>query len=194
MGMAMRVGSWLVTTLLLVGVGVPVFVPGVEATTVKQFSLEQMVRGSHRIILGRCVSQETYWNKTRTRILTANRFAVTEDLKGESRETATVVTVGGTMDGLTLAVSGTPRFRENEEVLLFLEAGKGDYWILMGLSQGMFRIAADPQGIRTAHHASSGLRLISASPESSSQTPIPGRIGLDRLLSRIRQLVPNTGK
>ena len=194
MGIAMRAWREMVTPLLLVGVGVPVLVSGLEATTVKQFSLEQMVRGSHRIILGRRVSQETYWNKNRTRIYTATRFAVTEDLKGESRRTATVVTVGGTLDGMTLSVSGTPRFRENQEVLLFLEAGKGDYWILMGLSQGMFRITADPQGVRMAHHASSGLRLVPASPRSSSHTPIPARVELDRLLNRIRQLAGNTGK
>ena len=194
MRIATRVRDWPLTALLLAGVGVPVLAPGVEATTVKQLSLEQIVRGSHRIMLGRCVSQETYWNKNRTRIYTATRFAVTEDLKGESRGTATVVTVGGTRDGLTQVVSGTPAFRVNEEVLLFLESGKSGHWILMGLSQGMFRIAADPRGIRTAYHASSGLHLIPASPESSPPIPIPSRVELDRLLSRIRHLVGNSGK
>ena len=194
MRIATRVRDWRLTALLLAGVGVPVLVSGLEATTVKQLSLEQMVRGSHRIMLGRCVSQETYWNKTRTRIYTATRFAVTEDLKGDSRGTATVVTVGGTLDGLTQVVSGTPTFRVNEEVLLFLEAGKGGHWILMGLSQGMFRIAADRRGVKTAHHASSGLHLVSASAETSDQTPIPSRVELDRLLSRIRQLVGMAGE
>lgn len=184
----------MVTFLLLTVVGVPVLVSGLEATTVKRLSLEQMVRGAHRIMLGRRVSQETYWNKARTRIYTATRFSVTEDLKGESRQTATVVTVGGTVDGLTLMVSGTPQFREHEEVLLFLEAGKSGDWILLGLSQGMFRITADRGGVKTAHHASSGLHLIPGSPESSSQTPIPNRVALDQLLSRIRQLVGNPGK
>lgn len=194
MGIGMRAWRVLAATLLLTGVGVVVFAPGVEATTVKQLSLEQMVRGAHRIMLGRCISQETYWNKNRTRIYTATRFAVTEDLKGEFRRTATVVTVGGTIDGMTLAVSGTPRFREHEEVLLFLEAGKSRNWILMGLSQGMFRITADRRGVRTARHASSGLHLIPGSPESSPRTPIPNRVALDRLLSRIRQLVDDSGK
>ncbi len=194
MGNAMRSWRESVAALLLAGVGVPFLVSAVEATTVKQLSLEQMARGSQRIILGRCVSRETYWNKNRTRILTATRFAVTEDLKGAFRGTATVVTVGGTVDGLTLVVSGTPSFREQEEVLLFLEAGKSGNWILMGLSQGMFRITADRRGVRTAHHASSGLHLIPGRPESSSQTPIPNSVELDRLLSRIRQLVASTGK
>ena len=194
--MAIRITGrgWWITALLLGGVGLLGFAPAVEATTVKQLSLEQLVRGSQRIILGRCVSQETYWNKTRTRILTATRFAVTEDLKGDSREVATVVTVGGTLDGLTQVVSGTPKFKENEEVLLFLEAGKGSYWILMGLSQGMCRIATDRRGIKVAYHASSGLHLVSASAETSAQTPIPARVELDRLLSRIRQLVGKAGE
>ncbi len=194
MRIAMRVRDWRLTALLLAAVGVPVLAPGVEATTVKQLSLEQMVRGSHRIMLGRRVSQETYWNKNRTRIYTATRFAVTEDLKGDSRGAATVVTVGGTIDGMTLVVSGTPRFREHEEVLLFLEAGKSGNWILMGLSQGMFRITADRRGVRTAHHASSGLHLIPAPDQSPLPTPIPSQVELDRLLSRIRQLVGNSGK
>lgn len=194
MSIVVRPGGWCLTTLVLAVMSLPGIAPGVEATTVKQLSLEQMVRGSHRIMLGRCVSQETYWNKNRTRIYTAIRFAVTEDLKEGSGRSATVVTVGGTIDGITLAVSGTPSFRENEEVLLFLEAGKGGNWILMGLSQGMFRITADRGGVKTAHHASSGLHLVSASPESSSQTPIPARVELDRLLSRIRQLVGMAGE
>ena len=194
MGMSMRARGWWMAVLLSAGTGIPGFAPGVEATTVKQLSLEQMVRGSQRIILGRCVSQETYWNKTRTRILTATRFAVTDNLKGESRGVATVMTVGGTLDGLTQVVSGTPKFRENEEVLLFLEAGKGGYWILMGLSQGMFRIATDRRGMKVAYHASSGLHLVSASAETSAQTPIPTRVELDRLLSRIRQLAAITGE
>ena len=194
MGIAMGARGGLVTALLLAGTGIPVFAPGVEATTVKRLSLEQMVRGSQRIILGRCVSLETYWNKTRTRILTATRFAVTDNLKGDSRGVATVVTVGGTRDGLTQVVSGTPKFRENEEVLLFLEAGKGSYWILMGLSQGMFRIATDRRGMKVAYHASSGLHLVSASAETSAQTPIPTRVELDRLLSRIRQLAGIVGE
>lgn len=194
MSIVVRRRGWWLTTLLLAGAGIAGIAPWVEATTVKQLSLEQMVRGSQRIVLGRRVSQKTYWNKTRTRIFTATRFAVSEDLKGESRGTATVVTVGGTMDGLTLVVSGTPRFREREEVLLFLETGKSGNWILMGLSQGVFRITADREGVKTAHHASSGLHLIPASPESSSQTPIPAQAELDRLLSRIRQLVGMAGK
>ncbi len=194
MGMSMRARGWWMAVLLSAGTGIPGFAPGVEATTVKQLSLEQMVRGSQRIILGRCVSQETYWNKTRTRILTATRFAVTDNLKGESRGVATVMTVGGTLDGLTQVVSGTPKFRENEEVLLFLEAGKGGYWILMGLSQSMFRIATDRRGMKVAYHASSGLHLVSASDETSAQTPIPARVELDRLLSRIRQLAAITGE
>jgi len=191
---AMKAWRVPVSALVLAGVGVPGFVSGLEATTVKRFSLEEMVHKSQRIMLGRRVSQETYWNKNRTRIYTATRFEVTEDLKGESRRTATVVTVGGTIDGMTLVVSGTPSFREHEEVLLFLEAGKSGNWILLGLSQGMFRVTADRRGVRTAHHASSGLGLVAGSPESSSQTPIPNRVELDRLLSRIRQLVGNSGK
>lgn len=194
MSIVVRRRGWWLTTLLLAGAGIAGIAPRLEATTVKQLSLEQMVRGSQRIVLGRRVSQETYWNKTRTRIFTATRFAVTEDLKGESRGTTTVVTVGGTMDGLTLVVSGTPRFREREEVLLFLETGKSGNWILMGLSQGVFRITADREGVKTAHHASFGLHLVPASPESSSQTPIPAQVELDRLLSRIRQLVGMAGK
>ena len=194
MGIAVRGRGWRLRALLLAAVGIPGFSPWAEAATVKQLGLEQMVRGAHRIVLGRCVSQKTYWNKARTRIFTATRFAVEEDLKGGSPEVATVVTVGGTLDGLTQVVSGTPRFRVNQEVLLFLEAGKSGAWVLLGLSQGMFRIEPDARGVKTAHHASSGLHLIPASPESSSRTPMPARVELEKLLSRIRQLVANSGQ
>ena len=82
MRFAMKAWRELVTALLLAGIGVPVLVSGMEATTVKQLSLEQMVRGAHRIVHGRRVSQETYWNKNRTRIYTATRVCGDRRLEG----------------------------------------------------------------------------------------------------------------
>ena len=185
---------WFVMALSVATLGSAVLGLKLEATTVVRLSLEQMVRGSQRIIIGRCISQQTYWNKTRTLILTSTRFAVTEDLKGESHGAATVVMVGGTKDGITQEISGTPKFEDNEEVLLFLTAGKSGRWRPLGLSQGKFRIVTDHLGIRRALHASSGLHFSRASAGSSSKAPMPARIEIDRLLSQIRQLINSGGE
>lgn len=185
---------WWVMALSVATLGRAVLGLELEATTVVRLNLEQMVRGSQRIIIGRCLSRRTHWNRTRTLILTSTRFAVTEDLKGESRGFATVVMVGGTKDGITQEVSGVPKFEVGEEVLLFLTAGKSGRWRPLGLSQGKFRIVTDRQGIRQALHASSGLHFSRASAGESSKAPIPARIEIDRLLSRIRQLINSGGE
>ncbi len=189
MRIATKDRRWLVMALSVGALGLPVLGSGLQATTVERLSLEQMVRLSQRIILGRCVSRESYWNKTRTLILTSTRFAVTADLKGQSQGVATVVTVGGTKDGITQVVHGTPKFEDNEEVLLFLEAGKSGFWKPLGLSQGKFRIVTDHQGVKRAFHASSGLHFVPASAQLSSKAPVPTRIELGHLVNRIRQLI-----
>src|SRR5262245_49019640 len=91
-----------------------------EATTVEKLSLEEMTRRSNRIVVGRCISTDSRWNEKNTLILTFSKFSVSEDLKGKSGGWITVMTVGGTVNGVTQTVVGTPQFAADQEVVLFL--------------------------------------------------------------------------
>jgi hypothetical protein len=185
-GLSSRGFRWLATLL----VSVLVAQGGAVATTVSKLSLEELVRKSGRIILGRCLSTESRWNQRNTLIYTYSKFAVTENFKGQAGGFVNVVTVGGTVDGITQAVSGMPQFEQDEEVVLFLEASKNDLWQPVGLSQGKFRIVKDSRtGDTEAILSLSGLQLYGTSSGNVSMQDKPQRIPLGQLIQRIKSLV-----
>jgi hypothetical protein len=161
-----------------------------EATTVVKLSLEEMTRRSKRIVVGRCISTESRWNGKNTLILTFSKFSVSEDLKGESGGSITVMTVGGTVNGVTQTVSGTPQFAADEEVVLFLEGTKSSQWQPVGLSQGRFRILRESgTGQQEVVHDLSGLELYDTSTRAAAGPQKPHRMPLEIFLARVRNLV-----
>jgi len=162
------------------------------ATTVEKFSLDDLVQKSGRIIVGKCISSESRWNDRNTLILTTARFTVSEPLKGSSDGFVNVVTVGGTLDGITQTVSGMPVFEPEEEVLLFLEPSKNGQWQPLGMSQGEFRILRNRQtGEQEVVHSLSGLELYDPASRSLSQQEKPSRAPLKPMVERIRRMVRN---
>src|SRR5262245_53818044 len=160
------------------------------ATTVEKLTLDDLVKKSGRIIVGKCVSRESRWNDRNTLILTKARFAVSEPLKGSSDAFVDVVTVGGTLDGITQTVSGMPVFEPEEQALLFLEPSKNGQWQPLGLAQGKFRILRNKQtGEEEVFHSLSGLELYDPASRSLSQEERPSRAPLKPVLERIRRMV-----
>jgi hypothetical protein len=162
------------------------------STTVEKFTLDDLVQKSGRIIVGKCISSESRWNARNTLILTTVRFAVSEPLKGSSDGFVNVVTVGGTLDGITQTVSGMPVFEPEEEVLLFLEPSKNGQWQPLGMSQGKFRILRNRQtGEQEVVHSLSGLELYDPASRSLSQQEKPSRAPLKPMVERIRRMIRN---
>lgn len=161
-----------------------------EATTVEKLSLEELTRKSQKILVGRCVSTESRWNEKNTLILTFSKFSVSEDLKGESGGWVTVMTVGGTVNGITQTVAGTPQFAPDDEAILFLEATKSSHWQPVGLSQGRFRILKESgAGQPEVAHDLSGLELYDASAQTASVPRKSYRAPLESFLGRVRGLI-----
>ena len=164
----------------------------VLSTTVEKFTLDDLVQKSGRIVVGKCISRESRWNDRNTLILTTARIAVSESLKGSSDGFVNVVTVGGTLDGITQTVSGMPVLEPEEEVLLFLEPSKNGHWQPLGMSQGKFRILRNRQtGEQEVVHSLSGLELYDPSSRSLSQQEKPSRAPLKPMVERIRRMVRN---
>jgi hypothetical protein len=161
-----------------------------EATTAEKLSLEELTRKSKKIVVGRCVSTESRWNEKNTLILTFSKFSVSENLKGESGGWVTVMTVGGTVNGITQTVSGTSQFAPDEEVILFLEDAKSSQWQPVGLSQGSFRILKESRtGQKEVIHRLSGLELYDASTRTVSTPQKSYRAPLEDFLGRVRGLI-----
>ena len=146
-----------------------------HATTVKRLDFDGLVATAHTIVVGSVENSETYWGPERRLILTRHTIQVEEMLKGARASTVDVTTIGGTLDGITLYVSGMPVFTEGEDTVVFLE---GPYQTLVGLGQGKFSVE---DGI--VSNDISNLEFV------GDQTVTPLRLPLGVFLDEVRRRV-----
>ena len=110
-----------------------------HATTVQRLALEDLAKRADHIVAGRVRSSKTFWNANGKLILTTYTIRVDETIKGRPAQTLEVTTIGGRIGDVQLYVSGMPSLEQDEHVVLFTEPS-GSYEVVLGLSQGKFRI------------------------------------------------------
>lgn len=114
-----------------------------SATTLLRMSLAKMAQTAKVIVRARCVGSSTNWDAGE--IWTFTTFDAEETWRGSAPARFTVRLLGGRLGNLTASVSGVPRFRIGEDVILFLEpTARGDFSVV-GWEQGTFRIGRDPR-------------------------------------------------
>ena len=107
-------------------------------TTLERISLTRMSQTATLIVRARCLENSTGWDAGE--IWTLTSFRIEEVWRGSAPPRITVRLLGGRAGILTSSISGVPRFRAGEEVILFLEpTPRGDYSIV-SWEQGTFRI------------------------------------------------------
>lgn len=107
-------------------------------TTLARMSVAQMSQTAQAIVRARCLGGSTGWDAGE--IWTLTSFEVEEVWRGSPPARITVRLLGGRIGNLTSSVSGVPRFRPGEEVILFLEwTPRGDFSVV-SWEQGTFRI------------------------------------------------------
>jgi hypothetical protein len=112
-----------------------------RATTIERMSLEKMSQTSKIIVRAQCIGNST--TQDAGEIWTFTNFEVEDVWRGSAPSQITVRLLGGRAGNLTSSVSGVPRFRAGEEVLLFLEPTlRGDFSVV-SWKQGTFRIRRD---------------------------------------------------
>lgn len=113
-----------------------------RATTLLSMSVEEMAGKAQTIVRARCVGNSTGWDAGE--IWTFTSFEIEEAWFGATPARITVRLLGGRAGNLTSSVSGVPRFRPGEQVILFLEpTPRGDFSVL-SWQQGTFRIRRAP--------------------------------------------------
>jgi hypothetical protein len=100
-------------------------------------SIAQLATAAHEIVRARCVANTTAWGAGE--IWTFTTFDVQQTWRGSASGRITVRLLGGKTEDITSTVSGVPRFRPGEEVVLFLEPIKGELSVV-SWEQGTFRI------------------------------------------------------
>ena len=112
-----------------------------RATTVERLGLEDLVKKSGAIVVGKVTGSRTYWSADHKLILTDYTIDVDENIKGQNRRRVAVTTLGGKIGDRELHVSGMPAFQTGENAVLFIEQS-GAYETVVGLGQGKFTITS----------------------------------------------------
>ncbi|MGA2843980.1 MAG: hypothetical protein ABSF68_01025 [Candidatus Acidiferrales bacterium] len=113
----------------------------VTPTTLAHMSVAKLTHVSRLILRARCVENSTAWDAGE--IWTFTTYEPTEVWKGSAPPRVSVRLLGGRIGNLTSNVSGVPRFRAGEDVVLFLTPTTlGDFSVVSWV-QGTFRIHHD---------------------------------------------------
>jgi hypothetical protein len=114
------------------------------ATTIERMSLAKMAQVAPVIVHARCSGNAVV--RDAGEIWTLSSFDVEDTWRGETPERITVRLLGGSMGDITSRVSGVPRFRTGEDVVLFLEPTKRGDFSVVSWEQGTFRVQRDASG------------------------------------------------
>jgi hypothetical protein len=113
----------------------------VTPTTLAHMSVAKLTHVSRLILRARCEENSTAWDAGE--IWTFTTYEPTEVWKGSAQSRVRVRLLGGRVGNLTSNVSGVPRFRTGEDVVLFLApTARGDFSVVSWV-QGTFRIRHD---------------------------------------------------
>lgn len=162
-----------------------------EATVVVPVTLDDMARNCVAAVRGTVVGHRSDWDAERRRIHSYTEIEVTETLAGGPAvgTRVTVRTLGGVVGKVGMNVSGTARFVEGEEVVVFLDQDPLDKkrFVVAGMSQGKFQVArdgAEPVVLRNT----TGLAY--ARPSSDGTLRVDERTSENQLsLSALRQRI-----
>lgn len=163
------------------------------ATSIVAFSEDRLVDTAKVIVHGTVLSSETAL--LHGRVVTESTLEVHEVLKGDAADPVLhVVTPGGQIPGRRVHVAGVPRFRQGEQVCVFLEPSSMG-WLLTGASQGKYRLERDPAtGLVTARRSQQGRRVALPAPGQTRRQAMQGAAPAEadwdafrqRILARVR--------
>jgi hypothetical protein len=133
----------------LIAIALLLAVPAaVRATVLIPIEFRELVTVASTIVRGRVVDARAQWVDGRRAIDTVLTVEADEYFKGGPAATIFVRVPGGEMGRYRTIFVGAPEFRRGDEVVLFLRGDLARGAVIVGLSQGAFRIAPDRAGRR----------------------------------------------
>jgi len=169
-----------------------------HASRIRPINLEEMALRADRIFLGRCTGVQVERDPDLGQMVTYATFVTRRTVKGSANGKVTIKLLGDQVEdgGPGRGIEGAARFREGEEVVLFLygDSGRG-LTSPVGLGQGKFVVFEDKQGKRLALNAFGNETLFrNLSPGTRrklgdlSTRPARGGIDPDALLDMVERL------
>lgn len=131
------------------------------ALTIEDASIQELTIESDLIIRGKVSAIEYKWeNQSLKKINTLIRINVGEYLKGEGKNDIEIVQMGGKIDDIEDIIFGTPQFKINDDVLLFLVFDNNKY-VIHSIALGCYKIIIDKNQQQVAYNDLSNVNLIS---------------------------------
>ena len=130
---------------LLALVTIALAVPAANAAVAQAATFDEKVDNAAAIFLGKCVKTEAKFDPTGRWIVTYATFNVEDTMKGAAAGQVTVVTPGGSVNGIHQETIGVPAFREGDEHVIFLKNTRLGPTPLY-FDQGTYNVAAGEHG------------------------------------------------
>jgi len=118
-----------------------------HATVVQAVTFDDKVGNADAIVLGTCTATRAEWDPAHRWILTYATFNVEQSVKGTPVRELTVVTPGGTLDGLHQSSVGITPFDKGDERVLFVKNTRVGPTVLY-FDQGTYDVSSDGHGER----------------------------------------------
>ncbi|HEV7427787.1 MAG TPA: hypothetical protein VGQ46_15605 [Thermoanaerobaculia bacterium] len=130
---------------LLALVTIALAVPAANAAVAQAATFDEKVDNAAAIIMGKCVKTEARFDPTGRWIVTYATFNVEDTMKGNAAGQVTIVTPGGSVNGIHQETIGVPSFHEGDEHVIFLKNTRLGPTPLY-FDQGTYNVAADEHG------------------------------------------------
>lgn len=134
-----------------------------RATVLVPLTLSQLTNRSELVVHGLVTRIESRWAPSKRRIITEVRLSILPGglLKGAKRvgSKVTFYRLGGKVGNLEMRVIGAPRFRNKEEVVVFLSRRRNKLFVT-GMVQGKLSVRRDPvSGVKLVSQVLSSVRF-----------------------------------
>ena len=163
---------------------------GLNATTLQQLSLDNMIVQSTSIVRGKV--RPTYSAFRGSIIYTHYQVQVSQVLKGGAPSEIDVAVLGGSANGLRQYFAGAPTLAPGQDYVLFLWTSKTGLTQVIGLSQGLFSVTANASGQPIVVRAASTERMVNASGQVVSDSDI--QMSMADLKCRVQAVLAGGGK
>jgi hypothetical protein len=118
----------------------------------------QQLTDKAQLVLHASVTARSVQRDREGRIYTRIELDVAEVWKGDTTlKSFVAVQSGGVLGEESVTVDGQEDFTIGEEVVLFLVLNQRGEGVVIGLAQGKFKVAKDPNGDKTVHNRFHGL-------------------------------------
>jgi hypothetical protein len=130
-----------------------------DASIARAVGFQEKVDTADAIILGKVVSTQAEWDPTRRWIVTRSTIQVEKALKGTPAPQLTLVTPGGSVDGIRQETIGVPSFAPGGEHVVFVRSTANGPTVAF-FEQGVFDVTRDGRGRALVEPVASELVLI----------------------------------